>query len=78
MRRPIAAVLAGLLLLPQLASGQALTRMRRQPLTRAGIGLLSGAIPSERWERVSLEQRRVSFVAPSTGNGQGVGLRIAF
>jgi len=178
MRRPIAAVLAGLLLLPQLASGQALlpgarvrfshpgegtrtgtvvaftadtlevrlpdraepahlpldqvTRldvsrgMRRQPLTRAGIGLLvggalgaaggfamasddcgspsgcanktdpailvglgagvvggmlgllSGAIPSERWERVSLEPRRVSVVAPSTGNGQGVGLRLAF
>jgi hypothetical protein len=118
MRRLIALVLAGLLLLPQLASGQALIRAgigllvggavgaaggfamasddcgsqfgcanKTDPAILLGLGagvvggmlgLLSGAIPSERWERVSVEQRRVSFVAPSKGNGQGVGLRIAF
>jgi hypothetical protein len=42
------------------------------------LGLLSGAIPSERWERVPLARRRISLVAPSTGNGRGVGLRVAF
>ena len=40
------------------------------------IGLLTGVIPSETWEKVPLEGRRVSLVAPSFG--RGVGLRIAF
>jgi hypothetical protein len=42
------------------------------------IGLLAGVIPSEEWERVSLEQRRVSLVTPSGSHGQRVGLRFAF
>jgi hypothetical protein len=42
------------------------------------IGLIAGAVPSERWERVPLEARRISLVAPSSGHGRGVGLRLAF
>ena len=42
------------------------------------VGLITGVIPTETWERVSLEGRRISLVAPSTGHGRGVGLRLAF
>ena len=42
------------------------------------IGLIAGAIPSESWERVSVAQRRVSFVTPRESHGQGVGLRLEF
>jgi hypothetical protein len=41
-------------------------------------GLIAGVVPTEKWERVSLERRRLSFVAPATGHGRGVGLRYAF
>lgn len=42
------------------------------------IGLIAGVAPSERWERVPLEARRISLVAPSGNHGRGVGLRVAF
>jgi hypothetical protein len=42
------------------------------------IGLIAGVIPSEKWERVPLPDRRISLVAPSGGYGRGVGLRFAF
>jgi hypothetical protein len=42
------------------------------------LGLTAGVIPSETWERFPLERRRLTLVAPSGGNGRGVGLRIAF
>ena len=42
------------------------------------LGLVAGVIPSESWERVKLEQQRISLVAPSVGRGRGVGLRYAF
>ena len=42
------------------------------------VGLITGVIPTETWERVSLEGRRISLVAPSSGHGRGVGLRLAF
>jgi hypothetical protein len=40
------------------------------------LGLVAGVIPSESWERVKVEPRRISLVAPSAG--RGVGLRFAF
>ena len=42
------------------------------------LGLAAGVIPSESWERVKLEPRRITLVAPSAGQGRGVGLRYAF
>ena len=42
------------------------------------LGLVAGVIPSESWERVNLEPRRISLVAPSVGQGRGVGLRYTF
>ena len=42
------------------------------------IGLIAGAVPSEKWERVPLESRRISLITPSGGHGHGVGLRLAF
>jgi hypothetical protein len=42
------------------------------------IGLLKGAIPTESWERVAFERRRVSFIAPSVAQGHALGLRVAF
>ncbi|HEX7980392.1 MAG TPA: hypothetical protein VF461_17445 [Gemmatimonadaceae bacterium] len=41
------------------------------------LGLVAG-MPSERWQRVPLEGRRVSLVAPSVSHGRGIGLRLAF
>lgn len=40
------------------------------------LGLVAGVIPSEKWEPVRLEARRISLVSPS--GSRGVGLRIAF
>lgn len=40
------------------------------------LGLVAGVIPSEKWERVVVQPRRISLVAPS--GGRRVGLRIAF
>ena len=40
------------------------------------LGLVAGVIPSEKWERVTLEQRRISLVTPA--RSRGVGLKIAF
>jgi len=42
------------------------------------IGLIAGAVPSEKWERVPLESRRISLITPSGSHGHGVGLRLAF
>ncbi len=42
------------------------------------VGLIAGVVPSERWERVPLEARRISVVTPSGSHGRGVGLRLAF
>jgi len=42
------------------------------------VGLIAGAIPSESWEKVSLEPRRITVVAPSSNGRHGVGLRVAF
>ena len=42
------------------------------------IGLIAGVVPSERWERVPLEPRRISIVTPSGSHGRGVGLKVAF
>ena len=42
------------------------------------LGLVSGVIPSESWERVPLQERRVSLVVPAHGRGAGLGLRLAF
>ena len=42
------------------------------------LGLVAGVIPSEKWERVPREARRISLVAPSGSRGRGVGLRVAF
>jgi hypothetical protein len=41
-------------------------------------GLIAGVVPTEKWERISLERRRVSLVGPAAGRGRAVGLRIAF
>jgi hypothetical protein len=35
-------------------------------------------VPSEKWERVPLESRRISLITPSGGHGHGVGLRLTF
>ena len=40
------------------------------------LGLAAGVIPSEKWERVPIEPRRVSLVAAPSG--RGAGLRISF
>ena len=40
--------------------------------------LIAGVIPTEKWERVGLQERRISLVAPSGSHGRGVGLRLAF
>lgn len=40
------------------------------------IGLVVGLFPREKWERVSLDARRIGFVGPSRSHGPGVGLRI--
>ena len=85
MRRPIAAVLAGLLLLP-LASGQALLPGTRVRFSHPGEGTRTGTVVAFTADtlEVRLPDRAepahlpLHFVAPSTGNGQGVGLRIAF
>jgi hypothetical protein len=42
------------------------------------IGLIAGVVPTERWERVPLEARRISLVTPSSRHGHGVGLKFAF
>ena len=42
------------------------------------IGMITGLSPSERWERVSLERRRVSLVAPAGRHGSRLGLSLAF
>ena len=42
------------------------------------IGLVAGVVPSERWERVPLDARRISLVTPSSRHGHGVGLKVAF
>ncbi|HKP15702.1 MAG TPA: hypothetical protein VJT85_06545 [Gemmatimonadaceae bacterium] len=42
------------------------------------VGLVAGLAPSERWERVTVQPRRVSLVSPSRSHGRGVGLKIAF
>jgi hypothetical protein len=42
------------------------------------LGLVVGVIPYEKWERVTLVERRISLVAPRGSHGQGVGLRLEF
>jgi len=42
------------------------------------IGLVAGVIPSEKWERVTREPRRLSIVGPTGSHGKGVGLKLAF
>jgi hypothetical protein len=42
------------------------------------IGLIAGVVPSERWQRVPLQARRISLVTPSGSHGRGVGVRLAF
>ena len=42
------------------------------------VGAIAGLVPSERWERVSVERRRIGIVAPATSNGRGFGLALAF
>jgi hypothetical protein len=42
------------------------------------VGMVAGLSPSERWERVPLERRRFSLVAPTTGHGKGLGVSLAF
>jgi hypothetical protein len=42
------------------------------------LGLVAGVIPSEKWDPVPIETRRISLVAPPAGSGRGVGLRFAF
>jgi hypothetical protein len=42
------------------------------------LGLVAGVIPSEKWERVPLQERRISLVLPSGAQGTRVGLRLAF
>jgi hypothetical protein len=42
------------------------------------IGLIAGLAPSEKWERVALDARRISFVVPSRSHAGGVGLRLEF
>lgn len=42
------------------------------------VGRIAGDVPMESWERVPLERRRISLVAPSRSHGHGVGLNISF
>jgi len=42
------------------------------------IGFLVGLAPSDKWERVPLEQSRIGFVTPRRGHGGGVGIALAF
>ena len=42
------------------------------------VGLIAGRSPSEKWEPVSLERRRIVLVAPTRSHGSGVGLSLAF
>lgn len=42
------------------------------------LGLVAGVIPSEKWERVVLQPRRISLDAAPSGRGARVGLSFAF
>ncbi len=42
------------------------------------IGFLLGLAPSDKWERVPLEQSRVGIITPRRGHGGGVGIALAF
>jgi hypothetical protein len=42
------------------------------------LGLASGVVPSEKWERVVVQPRRISFDARPAGRGAKVGLSLAF
>jgi hypothetical protein len=42
------------------------------------VGLVAGVVPSEQWERVPLQPRRFTLVAPPAGGGRGLGLSVAF
>jgi len=42
------------------------------------IGLVAGSVPSEKWERVVLQPRRVSLDAAPAGRGAKVGLSLSF
>jgi hypothetical protein len=42
------------------------------------VGAVAGLAPSERWERVHVERRRIGIIAPATGNGRGLGLALSF
>ena len=42
------------------------------------VGAIVGLAPSERWERVHVERRRIGIVAPATSSGRGLGLALSF
>jgi hypothetical protein len=42
------------------------------------VGAVAGLVPSERWEHVPVERRRIGIVTPATSSRKGLGLAIAF